>query len=329
MTDRQRIFSGIKPTGKLHIGNYLGAIKQWVALAEQQETIFCIVDLHAITLPQPPDQLHQTIRDLAAWYLACGIDPDKSVIFVQSHNPDHANLAWVLNCFTPYGDLTRMTQFKDKSAKAEFVSAGLFDYPVLMAADILLYDTHQVPVGEDQVQHVELCRDLARRMNHRYQQELFVIPQVKLADSGVRIKSLQSPNKKMSKSETDPLGTIDLADPADQIARKIRKAVTDSGSQISYDPEARPAISNLLEIFAGFADSTPQAVAQQYSDSSYKQFKQDLTELLIDKLGTLQTRFARYRDNKVLDQILEKGLEQARQVSAQTLARVYQAVGLG
>ena len=329
MADKQRIFSGIKPTGQLHIGNYLGAIRQWVKLAQQQETVFCIVDLHAITVPQDPQVLHVTIRDLAAWYLACGLDPQKSIIFVQSHNPDHASLAWVLNCFTTYGELTRMTQFKDKSAQTGFVSAGLFDYPVLMAADILLYDATHVPVGEDQVQHVELCRDVAKRFNHRYQSDVFVVPHVQLASSGVRIKSLQRPDKKMSKSMTDPLGTIDLADSAEQIERKIRKAVTDSGSQISYDPDTRPAISNLLEIYAGFSDSTPQAVAEQYQNSSYIQFKQALTKLLIERLSQLQSKFQHYRQAEQLDQILATGLRQARKYSQAKLQQVYQVAGLG
>jgi len=227
MDNKPRVFSGIQPSGNLHLGNYIGALKQWQDKQDNRENFFCIVDLHSITVPQDPKILKQKIKELAALYIACGIDPEKSVVFVQSHNPDHAQMGWILNCFTGVGQMERMTQYKDKSSKNDFVSMGLFDYPVLMAADILLYQTDEVPVGNDQKQHVELTRDIAQRFNNRYNHEIFKLPQPIISQVGARIMSLQDPLSKMSKSDTNENWAINLLDDLDLVTKKIKRAVTD------------------------------------------------------------------------------------------------------
>jgi len=326
---KKRIFSGIQPTGNLHLGNYIGAIKQWAAIQDEGECFFCIVDLHAITVPQDPKVLKEKIRELAALYLACGIDPEKSVIFVQSHNPDHPTLAWILDCVASMGQLNRMTQYKSKSEKLKGkVSVGLFNYPVLMAADILLYQTDLVPVGDEQVQHVELTRDLAERFNHRFG-PVFKIPEHRIFKIGARIMSLQNPEKKMSKSDEDPNGTIDLLDSPDEIRRKVKIAVTDSGREILFRDD-KPAINNLLTIYSHLSGLSIKDLEKKYQGKGYKEFKEDLAEVIIEFLRPIQEKYYQARQDKdYLNKILTDGLKNARQISQKTMDQVYQAVGLG
>lgn len=326
---KKRVFSGVQPTGNLHIGNYIGAIKQWVEMQDSHECIFCIVDLHAITTPQNPKVLKEKIRELAALYLACGIDPRKSAIFVQSHNPDHTSLAWILDCIASMGQLERMTQYKSKSKKIKGqVSVGLFNYPALMAADILLYQTDEVPVGMDQKQHVELTRDLAERFNSRFG-EVFKVPKVKVLQVGAKIMSLQSPTKKMSKSDEDKNGAVNLLDSADQIRHKIKIAVTDSGKEIVFRDE-KPGISNLLVIYSQLSGRSIKELEKKYAGRGYKEFKEDLAEIVIESLRPIQKEYQRIRKEKgLLDKILKDGLEKVRPISQKTLQKVYEVMGLG
>ncbi len=326
---KKRVFSGVQPSGNLHIGNYIGALKQWVDLQETRDCFFCIVDLHAITVPKNPDDLRKKIREVAALYLASGIDPKKSTIFVQSHNPDHAILAWILDCVASMGQFLRMTQFKSKSeGQKENVSVGLFNYPALMAADILLYQTDEVPVGEDQKQHVELTRDLAQRFNRRFG-KVFKIPQVKMFKLGARIMSLQDPTKKMSKSDQDKDGVIDLLDSADEVRRKIKIAVTDSGREIVFRQD-KPAISNLLTIYSHLGNISTRELERKYQGKGYAKFKEDLAEVIIRFLKPLQERFYQYeRDKECLERILKDGLKKVKVLSEETLKKVYHLVGLG
>ena len=326
---KKRIFSGIQPSGNLHLGNYIGAIKQWIAMQNDYQCFFCIVDLHAITVPQSPKILKEKIKELTALYLACGIDSEKSVIFVQSHNSDHTSLAWILDCIAPIGQLKRMTQYKSKSEKLKNESSmGLFNYPVLMAADILLYDTDEVPVGNDQKQHVELTRDLAEKFNSRFG-ETFKVPAVKMFKIGARIMSLQDPTKKMSKSDEDSNGTVDLLDGPEEIKRKIKIAVTDSGREILFKKD-KPAISNLLTIYSHLADKPIKVLEKEYSGKGYGDFKKDLAEVIVQALVPIQERYQKIRRNeKQLDQLLQKGAEEAKKISQKTLQTVNQVVGLG
>ena len=325
---KPRVFSGIQPSGTLHIGNYLGAIKRWVEEQDRYDNIFCIVDQHAITVPQDPVALHEATRELAASLFACGIDPARSALFVQSHVSAHAELAWVLNCFTPMGWLERMTQFKDKSQRqgAERASTGLFAYPVLQAADILLYDTHFVPVGEDQKQHVELTRDIAERINGRFG-EVFVIPEPRIAEAGARIMSLTEPERKMAKSE--PEGTIDLLAPPDVTRKKIMRAVTDSGREVRFDP-SRPGLYNLLEIYQLLSGETREAIEARFVGRGYGDLKKALAELVAETLCPIQARYAELRANPDhLDGLLRQGAERVAPTARATLGRVQGAVGLG
>lgn len=326
-TVRKRVFSGIQPSGNLHIGNYIGALRQWVTHQDKYENYFCIVDLHAITVAQDPAVLKSKIRELAAWYIAAGIDPKKSTIFVQSHNPDHAQLAWILNCFTSIGQLNRMTQYKEKKDKQEFVSVGLFDYPVLMAADILLYGVDLVPVGEDQKQHVELARDLAVRFNAKFE-PTFTLPSYMPPLTGARIMSLQHPDKKMSKSDNDLLGTIFLADSDDQIIDKVTRAVTDSGNDIMID-KSRPAISNLATLYLSLTDKTLTDLKNMYDGKGYRTFKQDLAETVVNTLRPIRLTYESTFNSNVIDQILADGGQQAHTKSSQILKKVSNLVGLG
>ena len=327
--NKPRVFSGIQPSGNLHIGNYIGAMKQWIELQKNYDCIYSIVDLHAITVPQNPKILKEKIRELTALYLACGVNPDKSLIFIQSCNPDHAVLAWILDCVASMGQMQRMTQYKSKSKELKGkVGVGLFNYPALMAADILLYQTDLVPVGDDQVQHVELTRDLARRFNSRFG-KVFVVPEAKVMKMGARIMSLKYPDKKMSKSGEDKDGTIDLLDSADEIKRKIKIAATDSGKEIVFR-ENKPAISNLLTIYSHVSGLTVKKLEERYQGKGYQEFKEDLGEAVIEFLRPIQKRYHQIRkDEKYLDQVLADGLKRARKVSQKTLSNVYQAVGLG
>ncbi|HEX9425614.1 MAG TPA: tryptophan--tRNA ligase [Pyrinomonadaceae bacterium] len=322
----KRIFSGVQPTGNVHLGNYLGALRNWVALQHEYENFFCIVNLHAITTRQDPKLLAEKSRELARIYLAVGIDPDVSTIFIQSDVGAHAELTWILNCIARMSELERMTQFKEKARKqTENVSVGMFDYPVLMAADILLYDTDLVPVGEDQKQHLELTRDLALRFNRDYG-ETFRVPEPFIPTLGARIMSLSDPLSKMSKSDEDLNGCVRLLDDADTIQRKFKRAVTDSGTEIRFDA-SRPAITNMLTIFQLLTGQTPEQIEAHFADKGYAQLKQQLADVTIEFLETLQKR-VRAIDDQELTAMLEKGADKARGIAGATLEAVKERMGL-
>lgn len=323
---KKRIFSGAQPTGDLHIGNYLGATKNWVELQHDYDSLFCIVDLHAITVPQDPVVLRKKALDLARMYLAAGVDPEIATIFLQSNVSAHAELAWVLNCIARMGELERMTQFKDKSGgKSERASVGLFTYPVLMAADILLYQTNLVPVGQDQKQHLELTRDIAERFNRDYG-ETFAIPDPFIRKDGAKILSLKDPSKKMSKSDENMNATIFLEDDADTIMKKVKKAVTDSGSTIEFD-ESRPAINNLLTIYKLLSGKSNEECEADFEGQGYGQFKPALGEVIIEFLRPFQQRVAQYDDAEVT-RILDSGAEKARELASGTIEKTYKNLGL-
>jgi tryptophanyl-tRNA synthetase len=320
----------MQPTyDSLHLGNYLGALVQWVAMQETHDAIYCVVDLHAITVEMPPDLLRERTRRTAAQYLAGGIDPSRSTLFVQSHVPEHAQLEWVLGCLTGFGEASRMTQFKDKSAKqgTDRTSVGLFTYPILQAADIVLYDADQVPVGEDQRQHLELTRDLAQRFNSRYGPTLRV-PEPYIVPSTGRIADLQEPTAKMSKSSASQAGVIDLMDEPSSLAKKIRSAVTDNERSIRYDPEAKPGVSNLLTIYSALSGRPVPEIEDEYAGKGYGDLKGDLAEVVTGVSGPFRERtLALLDDPESLDAVLAEGADRARTIAAQTLARVYDRVG--
>ncbi|MEO8649080.1 MAG: tryptophan--tRNA ligase [Acidobacteriota bacterium] len=369
---KKRIFSGAQPTGTLHIGNYLGALKNWVTLQDDYDALYCIVNLHALTLPQDPATLRQKTLDLARIYLAAGVDPKRSTIFIQSEVPEHAELTWILGCNTRMGELERMTQFKDKSRKAipleqiknlspqlkkkikdisdlpdivqlmdlievheilktmlntsaERAGVGLFTYPVLMAADILLYLTDLVPVGQDQKQHLELTRDVAIRFNRDFG-ETFVVPDPYIPPVGANILSLQDPSKKMSKSDENAAGSIFLLDDADTITKKIKRAVTDSGTEITFDAD-RPAIKNLLTIYQLLTDRTPDECVGHFAGKGYGQFKSELADTVVEFLRPFQERVKQF-DDASLHAILKSGAEHAREIARNTLRTVYERVGI-
>ncbi len=363
---KKRIFSGAQPTGQLHIGNYLGALKNWVALQDEYEAFYCIVNLHAITLPQDPATLRKATLDLARIYLAAGVDPEKATIFVQSDVSEHSELTWVLSCIARMGELERMTQFKDKSGSlmrksmedlsikdllghvsgkenseltiakllpeysenrksALRAGVGLFTYPILMASDILLYQTDLVPVGQDQKQHLELSRDLAERFNRDFG-ETFTVPEPHIPKAGASIKSILDPSKKMSKSDENPNGSIFLLDDADTITKKFKRAVTDSGTEITFD-ESRPAIANLLTIYQLLTGKTSNECVAHFEGKGYGQFKTELAEVTVEFLRPFQERVKHYSDQD-LAAILTNGAEKARAIAAATLADVYQKVGI-
>src|SRR5882724_6867041 len=323
----RRIFSGAQPTGNVHLGNYLGALRNWVALQHEYESFFCIVNLHAVTLPQKPKVLAEKTRELARIYLAVGIDPEVSTVFAQSDVAEHAELTWLLNCIARMSELERMTQFKDKARKQEEnVSVGLFDYPVLMAADILLYQTELVPVGEDQKQHLELTRDIAIRFNRDYG-ETFRVPEPFIPKVGARIMSLADPAKKMSKSDAESeAGCVMLMDDADAVRRKFKRAVTDSGTEIKFD-ESRPAINNLLTIYHLLTNKTPEEIEAHFSGSGYAKLKEELAEVTIEFLKPFQERVRAIDDGK-LDAILEKGASRAQTIARTTLDHAKANMGL-
>ncbi|MEK7083294.1 MAG: tryptophan--tRNA ligase [Patescibacteria group bacterium] len=367
-TKKERVLSGVQPSGKLHIGNYLGAIKQFVALQDEYEAYYCVVDEHAITVPQEPKELHANTLAIAMAYLAAGIDPKKSVIFVQSHVPAHTELGWILNTMTPLGDLERMTQFKDKgkikysdvfkdtsalvaskikdelyykvtdvtnlilredhiNEQRKSILAGLFNYPTLMAADILLYQASAVPVGEDQVQHIELTRSLAERFNNRFG-DTFIIPKVLLQKTSARIMALDEPTKKMSKSAASEASYIALSDTPDQIRKKIKTATTDSGKEIRYDPQTKPGISNLLGIVAEFSNKTIKKLEKEFSNSSYAQFKEMVAEYIVIGLQSFQTRYKELEKNQdEVIKILHNGKQKAEVVANGTLGDVKEKMG--
>ena len=330
--DRPHVLSGMQPTSdSLHLGNFLGAQVNWVKMQEGYRTFFCVVDLHALTVNPDPAQLRERTYATAAQYLAGGIDPERSSIFVQSHVREHAELAWVLNCQTGFGEASRMTQFKDKSTKrgSENTSVGLFTYPILMAADILLYDAQFVPVGEDQRQHLELTRNLAQRFNSRFG-ETFVVPQGMIPEGTAKIMSLQDPTKKMSKSDEDPKASISMLDEPKKNVKKIKSAVTDLDNNVAFDPENKPGIANLLRIHSAISGESIEALVERFAgENKYGALKTEVAEVVESVQAQFRERYLSYMDDRAeLDRILAKGAEQARAVAAVTLQRAYDAVGL-
>ena len=327
-----RILSAIQPSGTLTIGNYLGALKNFVKLQDEHECLFFIVDQHAITVPQDRLELRKKIKELTALYLACGLDPEKATIFVQSEVPGHTQLAWMLTCNTSMGELERMTQFKDKSqkqaAKGQGIGVGLFMYPVLMAADILLYDVDFVPVGDDQKQHLELTRDLAERFNNRFG-ETFKIPEPLIAKTGARIMSLQEPTKKMSKSDDNPRNFILMTDEPNVIRKKIKSAVTDSDGIIAFDRENKPGLSNLLEIYSVITGESIDSIVARYEGCGYGQFKSDLSAVVVAELEPIQNRMKELLNSPIIDEVLDRGAEQANKLAFKKVKKVEHKMGLG
>lgn len=324
---KKRVFSGIQPSGNLTIGNYLGAIKNWVAIQARYENVFCVVDLHAITTPQDPAILKAKTREVAMLYMASGIDLEHCTIFVQSHITAHSELAWILNCFTPIGWLERMTQFKDKSVKQEVVGTGLFDYPVLMAADILLYDTHYVPVGDDQKQHVELTRDVAQRFNHLYG-ETFVVPEVLIPKAGARIKGLDDPTAKMSKSSDKQGHALHLLDPPDVLRRSIMRATTDSLRSIRFNPE-QPGVYNLLTIYQALTGEDEETIEGRFAGQGYGNLKKVVAEVVIEALRPIQERYHQMAaEPGYIEQVLKEGADRVRPLAERRLRAVQERVGL-
>ena len=326
-----RVLSGIQPTAdSFHLGNYLGALRQWVALQDRYDAFYCVVDLHAITVPQDPALLSQRTRIAAAQLLGAGLDPDRCTLFVQSHVPEHTELAWVLGCMTGFGEASRMIQFKDKSSSQgqDQASVGLFTYPVLQAADILLYQADQVPVGEDQRQHLELSRTLAQRFNHRYGQT-FVPPQPYIPDDVAKIYDLQDPTAKMSKSSSSPQGIIDVLDDPAAIRKKIVRAVTDAGADVRADPDGKPGVTNLLRIYSALSGEPVASLEARYQGAGYGGFKKDLAELVVASFAPIRERTERIlADEAGLDRVLADGAARARQVAGQTMAAVRERIGL-
>jgi tryptophanyl-tRNA synthetase len=321
-----RVFSGIQPTGEVHLGNYLGAVRRWVAAQHEDDAIHCIVDLHAITIPKDPAELRAKTLELTQVLVAAGLDPEVCTLFAQSQVAEHTELGWIMECTASFGELRRMTQFKDKAGTADFVSAALFTYPALQAADILLYDTEKVPVGDDQRQHIELARDLAIRFNSRYG-DTFVVPAHAIPPVAARVMDLQAPERKMSKSFDSPQGTVLVLDDPKVIERKFKRAVTDSGTEVRYDPETKPGVSNLLSILAAATDGDPAALAERYTQ--YGPLKSDTAEAVIELLRPLQQRFAELSaDPGEASRILAMGADKARKTASATMVRVRERLGL-
>lgn len=322
------IFSGIQPSGVLTLGNYLGAVKNWAELQDKFYCYYCVVDMHAITVRQNPAELRSRCADTLSLLLAAGLDPEKNIVYMQSHVPGHAQLAWVLNCYTYTGELSRMTQYKEKSQRyADNLNAGLYTYPVLMAADILLYKADMVPVGADQKQHLELTRDIAIRFNNVYG-DVFTVPEPYIAEAGARIMSLAEPEKKMSKSDANENGFISLLDPPDVIARKIKRAVTDSDGEIRYDEEKKPGVSNLLTIYASLAGKTVKEAEQEFAGQGYGVLKEACSQVLIDELAPLQDRYRKFRADKgYLTEIMQRNAGIADSAARKMLLKVYKKIG--
>ncbi|WBW49521.1 tryptophan--tRNA ligase [Peptoniphilus equinus] len=324
--DKKIVYSGIQPSGSLTIGNYIGALKNFIGLQDEYNCLYCIVDLHAITAPQEPKDLRKNTLDVLALYLACGLDPEKSIIYIQSHVPEHAELAWVLNTYTSYGQLGRMTQFKEKSQKSKEVLAGIFNYPVLMAADILLYGTHLVPVGEDQRQHIELTRDIAERFNRRYS-DTFEVPDILAPKVGARIMSLQDPAHKMSKSDENSDGFILILDSEKDTEKKIKRAVTDSLGTFAYSDD-QPGLKNLIDIYCAFSTLSADEVVAKYEGQGYGAFKSDLAQVVNDGLRPIRERFKTIRDDKAyLESVYTEGAARASRMAQKMLRKVYKKVG--
>ena len=330
MEQKKRIFSGIQPSGDLTLGSYMGAIKNWVALQDEYDCLYCIVDMHAITVRQVPADLRRRSLEQLAQYIACGLDPKKNIMFIQSHVPAHAELSWVLGCYTQFGELSRMTQFKDKSAKnAENINGGLFTYPALMAADILLYQPDYIPVGSDQKQHVELCRDVATRFNNIYG-DVFKIPEPYIPTVGARVMSLSSPENKMSKSDKDPNGTVYLLDRPEDIMRKFKKAVTDSDTErcVRFDVESKPGVANLMSIYSACTGKTFAQIEAEFEGKGYGAFKPAVGEAVVETLRPIREETERLlKDKAYLESVYKAGAEKASYIANKTLRKVYKKVG--
>ena len=330
MEQKKRIFSGIQPSGDLTLGSYMGAIKNWVALQDEYDCLYCIVDMHAITVRQVPADLRRRSLEQLAQYIACGLDPEKNTLFIQSHIPAHTQLGWVLNCYTMFGELSRMTQFKDKSAKnAENINGGLFTYPALMAADILLYQPDYIPVGSDQKQHVELCRDVATRFNNIYG-DVFKIPEPYIPTVGARVMSLSSPENKMSKSDKDPNGTVYLLDRPEDIMRKFKKAVTDSDTErcVRFDVESKPGVANLMSIYSACTGKTFAQIEAEFEGKGYGAFKPAVGEAVVETLRPIREETERLlKDKAYLESVYKAGAEKASYIANKTLRKVYKKVG--
>lgn len=321
-----RVFSGIQPTGEVHLGNLLGAIRNWVVDQHEADSLYCVVDLHALTIPKEPGEVRTSTLRVAQMLMAIGLDPDACTLFVQSHVPEHTELAWLLECTVSFGELRRMTQFKDKSDRADFVSAGLFTYPALMAADILLYDVDRVPVGDDQRQHLELARDIAERFNARHG-TTFVVPQAAIPRAGARVMDLQDPTSKMSKSASSPQGIIGLLEDLKSVEKKIMRAVTDTETEVRYDPAAKPGVSNLLSILAACTDRTPEEAAEGYTQ--YGPLKKDTAAAVVETLRPIQERYAELSaDPAETARLLAKGADKARVIASEVYTRARDNMGL-
>ena len=333
ISSKPAVLSGIQPSGRLTLGNYLGALKNWVTLSERFDCYYMLVDLHAITVRQAPDVLRERCYEFLALYIACGLDPAHNTLFVQSHVPAHARLSWILNCYTQMGELNRMTQFKDKSAKhVDNINAGLFDYPVLMAADILLYQAAQVPVGDDQKQHLELTRDVAIRFNNLYAEKagglVFTVPEPMIPPVGARIMGLQEPTKKMSKSDDAETNAIYLLDPIDTITRKIKRAVTDTGNEVRFDIAEKPGVSNLMSILAACTGDSFETIVERYNGQGYGKFKQACADAVVACLQPVQEKYQAVReDTEGLRRVLRAGADRASATADRTLLRVHEALG--
>ncbi len=328
MTDEKKVlFSGMQPSGYVTLGNYLGALNNWTTLQYDYNSIFCIVDMHALTVRQDPAKLRKAARDVLMQYLAVGLDPEKNIIYFQSHVPQHAELSWILNCYTYMGELNRMTQFKEKSQKhADNINAGLFTYPVLMAADILLYQTELVPVGEDQIQHLEITRDIATRFNGIYG-DVFTMPEAYIGKTGARVMALQDPTKKMSKSDENANNTIAILDDPKQIINKFKRAVTDSGNEIIYSDD-KPGIKNLLSIYCAVTGKTIKEAEKEFENSGYGDFKIAVGEAVVAKIEPIQKKFEEYQKNKdYIDEIIKTGAEKAERIAEKTMRKVRRKIG--
>lgn len=327
MKDKKRMLTGLQPTGLITLGNYVGAIKQMVEYQEKYDSFIFIADMHAITMPIEPEKLKENIRNLVAIYIACGINPNKNNIFIQSENEYHANISWMLECNTYFGELSRMTQFKDKSKKSTNFSCGLFTYPVLMASDILAYDTDLVPVGIDQKQHVEIARDIAERFNKKYG-ETFVLPEPLISEQATKIMDLQDPTKKMSKSSENQKGVIRLLDEPEVIRKKIMSATTDSLAKVKFDKENQPGISNLINIYSAVTDLSIKEIEDKFEGSQYGEFKKEVAQKVVDKLSEIQNRYYELVKSSELDEILDKGKEVAREIAKRKYEEMKKKIGL-
>ncbi len=325
--DKKIMLTGLQPTGTITLGNYIGAIKQMVEYQKKYKSIIFIADMHAITVPIDSDTLANNIRQLIAIYIACGIDPEKNLIFLQSDNEYHANISWMLECNTYFGELSRMTQFKDKSAKNQNFTAGLFTYPALMAADILAYDTNYVPVGIDQKQHVEIARDIAIRFNKKYG-DTFVVPEPLIREAGTKIMDLQDPTKKMSKSSESQKGVIRILDDVNTIRKKINSAVTDSVAKVNYDPENQPGIANLINIYTSLTGVSKEEVVEQFADANYGTFKKAVGDVVAEKFEKIQARYNELINSDELDKILDEGMQKSREIAKEKYEMMKNKIGL-